>query len=164
MSELILPPACDSALRALELDPLEPGAEADAHLRACAACREAQVMLLAQEEAPLPLVQAGYFVRLPTRILGKLQTRKVGIRPGAWWMAAAAVLAVAVGTGAFMAGRANRTPMVEAEVRPVEPPPQVAAPFQDSQDELGKLQNMKPEEVRDLLKQLQADPPKKGTE
>ncbi len=163
MSELILPPACQSALAALELDPMEPGAHAEAHLRACTACREAQVMLLAQEEAPLPLVPAGYFERLPARVMGKLQTRKVGLRPGAWWMAAAAVLSLAVGTGAFMAGRANRHPVVEAEARPVEPAPQIEAPFQDSQDELGKLQNMKPEEVRDLVNQLQTDPPK-GTE
>ncbi len=163
MSELILPPACEAAMMALELDALEPGAEAEAHLRACAACREAQVLLLAQEEAPLPLVQAGYFERLPARVIGKLQTRKTGFRPGTWWMAAAAVLALAVGTGAFMAGRANRTPVVEAEARPVEPPPHIEAPFTDSQDELGKLQNMKPEEVRDLLNQLQTDPPK-GTE
>ncbi|HJW31917.1 MAG TPA: hypothetical protein VJ505_00995 [Holophagaceae bacterium] len=163
MSELILPPACKTALKALEIDPLEPGAEAEAHLRACAACREAQVLLLAQEEAPLPLVPAGYFERLPARIIGKLHTRKIGFRPATWWMAAAAVLSLAVGTGAFMAGRANRTPVVEAEARPVEPPPHVEAPFTDSQDELGKLQNMKPEEVRDLLNQLQTDPPK-GTE
>ncbi|HJV23274.1 MAG TPA: hypothetical protein VJ570_11285 [Holophagaceae bacterium] len=159
MSELILPPACETALKALEMDPLEPGPEAEAHLRACAACREAQVMLLAQEEAPLPLVPAGYFERLPARVVGKLQAPKPGIRPGAWWMAAAAVLSVAVGTGAFMAGRANRTPVVEAENRVVEPAP-VAAPFQDSQDELGKLQNMKPEEVQELLKQLQTESPK----
>lgn len=163
MSELILPPACEAALKALESDALEPGAEAEAHLRTCAACREAQVMLLAQEDSPLPLVQAGYFERLPARVIGKLLTRKPGFHPGAWWMAAAAVLTLAVGTGAFMAGRANRTPLVEAEIRPVEPPPQVATPFHDAQDELGKLQNMKPEEVQDLLKQLQTDPPK-GTE
>ncbi|MBI3131711.1 MAG: hypothetical protein HYZ13_10330 [Acidobacteria bacterium] len=163
MSELILPPACDTALKALEIDALEPGTEAEIHLRACAACREAQVMLLAQEEAPLPLVQAGYFERLPARVVGKLQTRKVGYRPSAWWMAAAAVLSVAVGTGAFMAGRANRTPLVQAEVRPAEPLTHIEAPFTDSQDELGKLQNLKPEEVRDLLNQLQTDPPK-GTE
>ncbi len=163
MSELILPPACEMAMKALEFNALEPGAEAEAHLRACAACREAQVLLLAQEEAPLPLVQAGYFERLPARVIGKLQTRKTGFRPSTWWMAAAAVLSLAVGTGAFMAGRANRTPVVEAEARPVEPPPHIEAPFTDSQDELGKLQNMKPEEVRDLLNQLQTDPPK-GTE
>jgi anti-sigma-K factor RskA len=152
------------AMKALESDALEPGAQAEAHLRACAACREAQVMLLAQEEAPLPLVQAGYFERLPARVIGKLQTRKVGLQPGAWWMAAAAVFTLAVGTGAFMAGRANRTPLVQAEVRPVEPIAPIEAPFTDSQDELGKLQNLKPEEVRDLLKQLQTDPPKQGNE
>ena len=163
MSELILPPACETTLKALEIDALEPGVEAEAHLHGCAACREAQVMLLAQEEAPLPLVQAGYFERLPARGVGKLQAPKAAFRPGAWWMAAAAVLSVAVGTGAFMAGRANRTPLVQAEARPVEPTPHIEAPFTDSQDELGKLQNMKPEEVRDLLNQLQTDPPK-GTE
>lgn len=158
MSELNLSPACEAALKALEADPLEPGAEAEAHLRTCAACREAQVMLLAQEEAPLPLVPAGYFERLPGRVVGKLQAPKPARRPGLWWMAAAAVLSVAVGTGAFLAGRANRTPLVEAEARPVEPPP-VAAPFHDSQDELGKLQNMKPEEVQELLRQLQTEAP-----
>jgi hypothetical protein len=97
-------------------------------------------------------------------VIGKLQTRKVGLQPGAWWMAAAAVFTLAVGTGAFMAGRANRTPLVQAEVRPVEPIAPIEAPFTDSQDELGKLQNLKPEEVRDLLKQLQTDPPKQGNE
>ncbi|HJV89953.1 MAG TPA: hypothetical protein VJ623_06585 [Holophagaceae bacterium] len=159
MSELNLSPACEAAMKALEMDPLEPGAEAEAHLHACGACREAQVMLLAQEEAPLPLVPAGYFERLPARVVGKLQTRPSGIRPSTWWMAAAAVLSVAVGTGAFMAGRANRTPVVEADNRVMEPAP-VAAPFQDSQDELGKLQNMRAEEVQELLKQLQTESPK----
>lgn len=159
MSELNLSPACATAVKALEMDPLDPGSETEAHLRACAACREAQVMLLAQEEVPLPLVPAGYFERLPGRVVGKLQAPKPAGRPGLWWMAAAAVLSVAVGSGAFLAGRANRTPLVEAEARPVEPPP-VATPFHDSQDELGKLQNMKPEEVQELLKQLQTEAPK----
>jgi len=46
---LPIPQACALALDAVLLDPLEPGAEAEAHLRTCLACSEARVAYLAQE-------------------------------------------------------------------------------------------------------------------
>ncbi|HJW09123.1 MAG TPA: hypothetical protein VJ483_05765, partial [Holophagaceae bacterium] len=66
--DLRLPKDCAATLAALESDPLEPGAAAEAHCRVCAACRETRVLFLAQEEAPLPLVPADYFERLPERV------------------------------------------------------------------------------------------------
>ncbi len=68
MTDMILSDACRLALEAIQTNPLEPGAAAEAHCRACAPCREARVMLLAQEEEVLPLVPAGYFERLPDQL------------------------------------------------------------------------------------------------
>ncbi len=160
-----MPPACQAALAAIEADPLELPAEAEAHLRGCPACREARVLFLAQEEAPLPLVPAGYFERLPARVVGKLQIRKAPVKPGAWWMAAAAVLALGVGTGAFLAGRANRAPGL-AEATPL---PQDAThvrkapvPFKDAHESLDTLQELSPEEMRALLERVDQEAPSKA--
>jgi hypothetical protein len=163
----MLPPACAALQEALLADPLNPGPEAEAHLRACAACAEARVVLLAQEEAPQALAPAGYFERLPARVLGKLPGR---IRPRhqahpLLWAAAAVVLA-AVGSGAFWAGRANRAPLVEASV----PSPGDASentlllgdtPFHDRDGEAAaRVEALSPEELKALLKRLDERPAK----
>lgn len=169
MSEAPLPPACQTALTALEADPLDVAPEVEAHLRVCPACREAQVHLLALEEAPLPpyfdAVPAGYFERLPARVVGKLQARKPAFRPGPWWMAAAAVLALGVGTAAFLAGRANRAPgMAEAAPLPQEATAlrKAPIPFKDAHESLDKLQELSPEEMQALLERLERDTPAKS--
>lgn len=165
MTELPITPACQAALAAIEADPLDLAPEAEAHLRTCAACREARVLFLAQEEAPLPLVPAGYFERLPARVAGKLQTRKAGFRPSTWWMAAAAVLTLGVGSAAFLAGRANRAPgMAEAAPLPQEAAPvhRTPVPFKDAHESLDKLQDMSPEEVQALLERIERESPAKA--
>lgn len=163
MTEPLLPATCALALEAILADPLEPGADAEAHMQICRACSEARVAFLAQEEAPDPLVPAGYYDRLPERVLRKLPARP-GLRHRARplaWTAAAAVL-MAVGAGAFWAGRANRTPYVEATVRPAEAVETSLAvtdtPFHDGEEDASQIQALTPEEMKALLKKLDTPP------
>ena len=161
---LPLPDPCTRTLAAIEADALEAGRDAELHMKTCTACAEARVIYLAQEDAPDVLVPAGYFDRLPARVVGKLQARKPAFRPGPWWMAAAAVLALGVGTAAFLAGRANRAPGM-AEAAPL--PPEASAlrkapiPFKDAHESLDKLQELSPEEMQALLERLERDTPAK---
>lgn len=160
---LPMPDACAPTLAAIQTDPLDPGPEAEMHLRICRACAEARVAYLAQEEVPEPLAPAGYHDRLPDRILRKLPARprlQHRLGPLAW--AAAAALLMAVGAGAFWAGRANRTPLVEATLpRPAETVESNVSlsdtPFHDGEEDAAQVQALTPEEMKALLKRL--DPP-----
>jgi hypothetical protein len=163
MTEPLLPAPCALALEAILADPLEPGADAEAHMQICRACSEARVAFLAQEEAPEPLAPAGYYDRLPERVLRKLPARpslQHRVRPLAW--AAAAAMLMAVGAGAFWAGRANRTPYVEATVRPAEVVETsltvTDTPFHDGEEDASQVQALTPEEMKALLKKLDTPP------
>jgi hypothetical protein len=133
-------------------------------MQSCRACSEARVAYLAQEEVPEALAPAGYFERLPGRVLRKLPGRPAlhqRLRPAAW--AAAAVLLMTVGAGAFWAGRANRTPLVEATLprsaEPTEPTINDSdLPFHDREEDAAQIQALSPEEMKALLKQLDAQP------
>ena len=62
---------------------------------------------------------------------------------------------LAVGTGAFWAGQANRTPLVEAALpHPAELTEPADVPFQDHEEEAAQLQTLNPEEMSALLKRL----------
>lgn len=162
---LPIPEACSHAMEAVLLDPLAPGTEAEAHMRTCRACSEARVAYLAQEDCPEALAPTGYFDRLPDRVLRKLPARP-GLRqrmpPFAW--AAAAALLMAVGAGAFWAGRANRTPYVEASL-PRQPEIMETTgsvsdtPFHDGEEDAAQIQSLTPEEMKALLKHLDAPQP-----
>ena len=157
-----LPETCLLTMEAVLQDPLEPGADAEAHMDLCRACSEARVAYLAQEETPEALAPAGYFERLPGRVLRKLPLRTGlhrQLRPLTW--AAAAALLMAVGAGAFWAGRANRTPLVEASVQAPTPEAQDAlpdTPFQDAEDAVALLKALPPEEAEAVLRSLAARP------
>jgi predicted anti-sigma-YlaC factor YlaD len=161
---LPIPEACSRALDAVQADPLEPGAEVEAHMQICRACSEARVAYLAQEEFPEALAPAGYFDRLPGRVLRKLPARSGlhrRMRPMAW--AAAAVTLMAVGAAAFWAGRANRTPYVEATFPRS---PEITettvtvsdTPFHDREEDAAQVQTLTPEEMKALLKRLDTPP------
>jgi len=161
---LPLQEACSRTVDAVQADPLVPGPEAEAHMQICRACSEARVAYLAQEEAPEALAPAGYFDRLPDRVLRKLPGRPSlhrRMRPLSW--AAAAVLLTAVGVGAFWAGRANRTPYVEATL-PRQPEITDTSltvsdtPFHDREEDAAQLQALTPEEMKALLKRLDTPP------
>ncbi len=159
-----LPDACAEALAALESDPLAPASAVLEHLRGCPACAEARVLWLAQEEAPAALVPAGYFDRLPGRILGKLPARRPPApRRVAWLTAAAAALLVFSAGSGFWAGRANREPLVEASV-PRSPSDlkeaQPETPFHDRYEVIEQFQSLSPEEAQALLKQLEKAEPR----
>lgn len=154
-----LPDPCALAMAAVLGDPLAPGAAAEAHLRSCRGCAEARVVLLAQEEVPGTALPEGYLERLPGRVLGKLPGSPVRLRrphPVLW--AAAATLLMAVGAGAFWAGRANRAPLVEASLPAPEAPEATAesdTPFHDREEEAAQVHALSPEEMRALLKRLE---------
>ena len=152
--DLMLPKDCTAALAALEADPLAPGPEAEAHCRACATCREARVMFLAQEEAPLPLVPAGYFERLPGRIQRKLPS--AGRRFPRWmWAAAAALMMGVVGLGGFLAGRANQVQTTAAVQTPAAEP---SAPLPFHDEDAADPASLTPAEQEALVKQLKSAP------
>ena len=109
-----LPETCRSALAAIEGDPLNLPREVADHLRACHACTEARVQWLAQEEAVPALAPAGYFEALPSRVLRKLPSKSPSSKSRPLLWSAAAMLLGAAALGGFLAGRANRNPVVEA--------------------------------------------------
>ena len=157
---LPLPEACSQALAAILLDPLEPGPEAEAHMKHCLACAEARVAYLALEEFPQVLAPAGYFERLPGRILDKLPTprRQPSSTRRLYWGTAAALL-LAVGATAFWAGRANRTPLVEASLPKASVEVQevpTETPFQDHEDAVTQLSTLSPEDAEAVLRTLSA--------
>ena len=156
-----LPEVCSRALASVQVDPLEPGAEAEAHLKACRACSEARIAFLAQEDACEALAPTGYHDRLPDRLVRKLPARPSlhhQIRPLVW--TAAAALLMAVGAGAFWAGRANRAPLVEAALpRPAEVIDLTVTadtPFHDHEEDAAQIQSFTPEEMSALLKRMEA--------
>ncbi len=162
MREMPIPPNCVAALAAIQIDPLDPGAEAETHMKICRACAEARVAYFAQEDFPEALAPAGYFDRLPDRVLRKLPTRRSlhqRLRPFTW---AAAVLLLAVGTGAFWAGRANRAPLVEASLPRASPEVLEIlpdTPFQDSEDAVSedaatKLSALSEEDANAVIRAL----------
>lgn len=154
-----LPEPCAQALDAVLRDPLAPGAAAEAHLRSCRGCAEARIALLAQEEVPDVALPDGYLERLPGRVLGKLPgrpARLLRLHPVLW--AAAATLLMAVGAGAFWAGRANRAPLVEASLpatEATEATTESDTPFHDREEEAAQVHALSPEEMRALLKRLE---------
>jgi hypothetical protein len=157
---LALPETCARTLDILQDDPLALNPSLTAHLGACPACREARVLLLAQEETPDSLAPAGYFDRLPERILRKLPSRhrRPRLQPLGW--AVAATLLVAVSAGAFWVGRANRTPYVEAGFTRTPSELQESLPefpFEDNEDALTKLRAMSPEEAEAVLQALSVE-------
>jgi hypothetical protein len=164
-----LPEACARTLARIEADPLDLPEEAAAHLATCPACAEARVAWLAQDdaedlaEAAWTHAPAGYFERLPDRVLGKLppvrRTRPVLLAHRghlALWALAATLLA-AVAIGGFWAGRANRTPLVEATL--VQPPAETRetlpdAPFQEADDDYTHINELSPEQAHVLLERV----------
>ena len=160
-----LPEACARTLTAIEADPLELAPEAAAHARTCPACFEARVAWLAQAETDVQ-APAGYFDRLPERVLGKLPAspRRRQLHPALW--ALAATLLLAVGVGAFWAGRANRAPLVEATL--VQPAAEHGdaretlpdTPFQEGEEDYAQLPDLSPEQAHQLIQAVSAQAPR----
>jgi hypothetical protein len=151
-----IPAACQSALAEIEADPLSLTPGTAAHVQACPACSEARIAWLAQEDTEA-LAPAGYFQSLPERVLSKLPAgpRRRRPHPALWAMAAALMLAVA--TGGFWAGRANRTPMVEATLVPVSLDSHDTlpdTPFQDGEEDYAQLPNLSPEQARKVIERV----------
>jgi hypothetical protein len=161
---LLIPDVCALAMEAVLVDPMDPGAGAEAHMKICRACSEARVAYLAQEDIPEALAPAGYFDRLPDRVLRKLPVRSSLHQrmPRMAWAIAAALL-MTVGAGAFWVGRANRTPLVEATL-PRQPDlietstTAPDTPFHDREEDAAQLQTLTPDEMKALLKHLDASP------
>lgn len=156
----ITPEQFDMAVQAIEADPLNLPAEVAGWVRESPALSELRVHWLAlQDEAPThQLAPAGYFQALPGRVLRKLPTRQAvrhRFHPALW--AAAAALMLAIGTGGFWAGKANRAPLVEAKTQEVELSkelPVADAPFQEKDDVMVQIQNLSPEEIQRIADEV----------
>lgn len=153
----ISPELYQQALLAIEADPLHLPEGIEAIVRLDPSLSELRIHWLAMEDAPVPLAPAGYFQALPGRILRKLPATTFGRQrsstPASLWLAAAAALMLAVGVGGFWAGRANRTPLVNAKTQDIEPArelPVADAPFQDGDDVMAQIQNLSPEQIQAL--------------
>jgi predicted anti-sigma-YlaC factor YlaD len=156
-----IPEACQRALAEIEADPLRLSPTVEAHVDRCPSCSETRIAWLAQQETEA-VAPAGYFERLPDRILSKLPAGPRRRKPhlAIWAMAAAALLAVA--TGGFWAGRANRTPMVEATLIPVAVETHDAlpdTPFQEGEDDYAQLPNLSPEQARMVIERVSRQEP-----
>lgn len=153
--------ACQLTMDAVLVDPLDPGPEAETHLQNCRACSEARVAFLAQEEVPLVLAPAGYFERLPSRIMGKLPARSRSSHTLRYAWGAAAALLLAVGATAFGVGRANRAPLVEANLVKTTSENQELlpdTPFQDGEDALTQLTALSQEDADAVMRALSSSP------
>lgn len=153
-------PSCQEALAAIEADPLVLPGTVEAHVAGCPACFEARVAWLALDEAPPAAAPAGYFDHLPGRILRKLpaKPRPMDLRPLYWALAAG--LMAAMGVGGFFLGRANRQPLVEANLAPVPAEPALPAstlptPFQMGDDDLSQLTRLSSEEAQAVMDGLE---------
>jgi hypothetical protein len=148
--------ACSQTLAEIETDPLNLSPEGAAHTETCPACAETRIAWLAQEDFEVQ-APAGYFERLPERILSKLPAgpRRRRLHPALWAMAAALLLAV--GTGGFWVGRANRTPMVEATLVPVSADSHETlpdTPFQEGEEDYAQLPNLSPEQAQKVIERV----------
>jgi len=162
-AENLSPEQLEKVMQAIEADPLNLPAEVEALVRQSPALAELRVQWLALEDPSesISLAPAGYFQSLPSRVLRKLPVKMAPrhrFHPALW--AAAAALMLAIGTGGFWAGKANRTPLVEAnavEAEPAKELPVADAPFQENEDVMVQIQNLSVEEIQQI-----ADKVKKG--
>lgn len=160
MSErlLAIPAPCQHALEAIQQDPLDLPKDVADHVRTCPACQEARVQWLAQEDAPMALAPAGYFERLPGRVLRKLPTRKSRRPHAALWMAAAG-LALAVGIGGYIAGKSQNAPLVQAELPATSQELILDMPFEETDDPMSQFSNLSPEEADAVLQRMDISQP-----
>jgi hypothetical protein len=154
----VIPQACQNALEAIEQNPLALPKGALKHVAQCPMCSEARVMWLAQDEFEAPLAPAGYFDKLPGRVLQKMPSS-----PASPWLrlpllASAASILFFAGMGGYWYGRQTHPPIV---LEAVMPPRGAQDPFlQDftsftSIEAFSMVPSLTPEEVQELMKDLQ---------
>lgn len=154
-----LPEACVQASRDLERDPIQPSEATETHLKQCPACAEARILWIAQAEDPEPQVPVGYFERLPHRVLRKLPPPRSSRPSHTILLAAAGLLALALGLGGFWLGRAHQTPRLEATgpMFTPEATPVTEVPFHEGETPYLALEELSSDEARALLHRL-SDP------
>ncbi len=160
-TENLTPEQLEMAMQAIEADPLNLPADVEALVRQSPALSELRVHWLALEDPGAALAPAGYFQALPGRVLRKLPVKMAPrhrFHPALW--AAAAALMLAIGSGGFWAGKANRTPLVEAktiEAEPTKELPVADAPFQESDDTMVQIENLSTEEIQRIADKVKKD-------
>jgi hypothetical protein len=147
---------CAETLALIQADPLELPAAAVAHTRICPACAEARVAWLAQEQPGPALAPAGYFERLPDRVLAKLPPARRSWRPGLRLGSLAAGLFLAIGLGGFWLGRSPGPALTEAALPSLAEAAEALpeTPFQTGDDDLAQLPALNPDEAQAILERL----------
>ena len=127
--DLELPLDCQSALPAIEGDPLNPPQSVLEHISACPMCSEARVMWLAQEDFDYPTVPAGYFDHLPARVFQKLPAPSTRLRLRTpLLITAASIMFIAAASGYWFGRHSQLSPAI---LEAVMPPRDIQDPLQD---------------------------------
>jgi hypothetical protein len=152
------PAGCQDALRAIELDALNLPLEALKHVSACSMCSEARVLWLAQEDFGHQLAPAGYFDKLPSRVLQKLPTaqKKPLYRLPLLFSAASILLFVAL-SGYWYGRQSQLSPII---LEAIVPPKDIRDPFLNDPTSFSNIElfsqvsDLTAEEANSLMRDL----------
>ena len=152
------PAACQDALRAIELDALNLPLEALQHVSVCSMCSEARVLWLAQDDFGVQLAPAGYFDRLPSRVLQKLPVAQKTPLYRLPLLISAASLLLFAGLSGYWYGRQSQFSPIILEA--IAPPKDMRDPFLNdltsfsSIELFSQVNDLTPEEAQTLMKDL----------
>ncbi|MCL1908800.1 MAG: hypothetical protein FWG12_05470 [Holophagaceae bacterium] len=151
--------SCHAALQAIERSPLDLDSGSLKHISQCPMCSEARVMFLAQDDFDPCLAPAGYFDKLPSRVLQKLPVAPVRFRLRTMLLISAASMFFLTGLGGYWYGRQSHLSTIVLEaVIPI--PKDLQDPFfQDytsftSIELFSQVESMTPEETQKLMEGL----------
>jgi hypothetical protein len=151
------PQSCQDALLAIEADPLNLSPDILDHVSVCPMCSEVRVMWLAQEDFDAAAAPAGYFQRLPSRVLQKMPLPSSRLSLKIPILASAASLMLIASAGGFWFGRQTQPTTVVFEA--VMPPRDMQDYFQDpssfsSLELFSQIPDLTPEETAALMTDL----------
>jgi len=149
---------CKDALRAIELDALNLPLDELQHVSVCSKCSEARVLWLAQEDFDVQLTPAGYFDKLPSRILQKLPVAQKTPLYRLPLLISAASLLLFAGLSGYWYGRQSQFSPIILEA--IVPPKDIRDPFLNDPTSFSSIElfsqvhDLTPEETQMLMKDL----------
>jgi hypothetical protein len=152
------PAGCQDALRAIKLDALNLPLKTLQHVSVCSKCSEARVLWLAQEDFDIQLTPAGYFDKLPSRILQKLPVAQKTPLYRLPLLISAASLLLFSGLSGYWYGRQSQFSPIILEA--IVPPKDIRDPFLNDPTSFSSIElfsqvhDLTPEETQMLMKDL----------